>query len=352
MPPQYKILKARETDAAEILRLQYVAYQSEAALYNDFSIQPLTQTLEQALDVFHGSVILKAVVDDKIIGSVRATEQDDGSIYIGKLMVLPDYQNKGIGKRLLQTIENEFPNRRYWLITGHKSEKNLNLYEKHGYSRFKTEEAAPGLTFVYLEKYDLRKFMRETPYINFSEKNIQEKAAELFNGATDNIQKARIAYTFVRDEIPHTFDVCAKAIAAKASDVLEYRTGICHAKAVLLAALLRSQGIPTGFCFQHLTLMDDDSKGYCVHCYNAVWLEGHRVKLDARGNKEGVNAQFSLEEPILAYPCRPQYEEYHWPGIYADPHLETMAMLEQADSVEYIMENIPDRVTLPLDIEE
>ena len=153
MPLEYKILKAQESDAAEILRLQYAAYQSEAVLYNDFSIQPLTQTLEQALEEFHGSVILKAVADDKIIGSVRATEQDDGSIYIGKLMVLPEYQNKGIGKRLLQPIENEFQNKRYWLITGHKSEKNLNLYEKCGYARFKTKEAAPGLIFVYLQKH-------------------------------------------------------------------------------------------------------------------------------------------------------------------------------------------------------
>ena len=67
-------------------------------------------------------------------------------------MVLPGYQNKGIGKRLLQAIENEFKGRRFELYTGAKSEENLALYEKCGYVRFKTEQATLGLTFVYMEK--------------------------------------------------------------------------------------------------------------------------------------------------------------------------------------------------------
>ncbi len=196
----------------------------------------------------------------------------------------------------------------------------------------------------------MTRFLQETHYINFSALNIRAKAAELFWNTAESVDKARIAYEYVRDEIPHMFDINAMTITAKASDVLEYKTGICHAKSNLLAALLRSQGIPTGFCFQHITLMDDDSKGYCVHCYNAVLLNDHWVKMDARGNKKGISAQFSLYEPILAFPCRPQYQEYHWPGIYAKPHAETMAMLGRADSLEYILENIPNDLTLPPDI--
>ena len=195
-------------------------------------------------------------------------------------------------------------------------------------------------------------FLCETPHINFSAANIQAKAAELFNGVSEDVQKAQIAYEFVRDKIPHSFDIGAKIVTAKASDVLKYNTGICHAKANLLAALLRSQEIPVGFCFQHLTLMDDDSTGYCVHCYNAVWLNEQWVKLDARGNKPGVNAQFSLGTPILAYPCRPQYDEYFWRGIYANPHAETMSMLEQAVTLDDVIKNIPDKITATPDVEE
>ena len=93
MPLEMEILKATASDAEEILRLQYAAYQSEAAIYNNYSIQPLTQTLGQAIAEFKESTVLKAVSDGKIIGSVRAVEKD-GSVYIGKLMVFPDYQNK------------------------------------------------------------------------------------------------------------------------------------------------------------------------------------------------------------------------------------------------------------------
>jgi len=160
MSNDYEITAANESDAEEILNLQYAAYQSEADIYNNYSIQPLTQTLEQTIEEFNESIVLKAVLDGKIIGSVRATEKED-SVYIGKLMVLPDYQNKGIGKRLLQAIEDEFNGKRYWLTTGGKSEKNLKLYEKCGYTRFKTEEVAPGLTLVYLEKHVIIRLVTE-----------------------------------------------------------------------------------------------------------------------------------------------------------------------------------------------
>jgi transglutaminase-like putative cysteine protease len=199
---------------------------------------------------------------------------------------------------------------------------------------------------------NLTAFLAEDKYVDFSTQIIKAKTAEQFGMKTDNTLKARIAYEFVRDEIPHSFDIGAKIVTAKASAVLEHKTGICHAKANLLAALLRSQEIPTGFCFQHITLMDDDSAGYCVHAYNAVWLDGRWIKLDARGNKTGVNAQFSLDAPVLAFLSRSQYDEYFWKGIYANPHAETMAMLERADSLEYIIKNIPDTVTLPPDIDD
>ena len=198
----------------------------------------------------------------------------------------------------------------------------------------------------------LTTFLCEDKYVDFSAANIQENAVELFDDISDNTQKARIAYEFVRDKIPHSFDVGAEIITTKASDVLKHKTGICHAKANLLAALLRSQGIPAGFCFQHLTLMNDDSAGYCVHCYNAVWLNERWVKLDARGNKQGVNAQFSLDEPILAFPCRQEYDEYFWLGIYAKPHAETMTILEQAKNLDDVLKNIPDKITALPDISE
>ena len=204
----------------------------------------------------------------------------------------------------------------------------------------------------YSKEMDLHQFLIEDRYVDLFHPLIQKKACDLFSDPASDIEKARIAYEFVRDDIPHSFDIRADIITAKASDVLKYRTGICHAKANLLAALLRSQKIPAGFCFQHATLADDDSLGYCVHCFNAVFLEGHWIKLDARGNKKGVSAQFSLDEPILAFKNRSGYDEYFWPGIFASPHADTMRMLEKASSLQDIIDNIPDTVTDIPDIPE
>jgi ribosomal protein S18 acetylase RimI-like enzyme len=146
------IEKAVPSDAEEILKLQRLAYQSEAEIYNNFKIQPLMQTLEEATAEFAESIVLKAVADGKIVGSVRV-EQKGNTAYIGKFMVLPEYQNQGIGKRLLQAIESEVSVSRFELFTGFKSEKNIAVYEKSGYGIFRTESVADGLPFVYMQKY-------------------------------------------------------------------------------------------------------------------------------------------------------------------------------------------------------
>lgn len=199
---------------------------------------------------------------------------------------------------------------------------------------------------------DLKIFLQEDKYIDFSSPIIQIKSDELFRNINSNIEKAKIAFEYVRDEIPHSFDVQAKIITAKASDVLKYKTGICHAKANLLAALLRTQGIPIGMCFQHITLAADDSIGYCVHCFNAIFIDNKWIKVDARGNTNGKNARFSLGEPLLASQNRTQYDEYFWKGIYTNPHKDTMTMLEGAATIQDIIDRIPDYVIDEPDIIE
>ncbi len=190
----------------------------------------------------------------------------------------------------------------------------------------------------------IENFLKEDDYVDFTAPIIMQKVEELFKGVDREVDKARIAYEFVRDEVSHIFDTKEDVVKAKASEVLQYKAGICHSKACLLAALLRAVGIPAGFCFQHLTLADDDSLGYCVHAYNAVFVENHWIRLDARGNKEGVDAQFSIGEPILAFKERPQYDEYTCPGIYATPHKATMKMLEEVSTMQEILDSIPDYI--------
>lgn len=151
MTGKINIQKSDEADAVEILRSQKLAYQSEAELNNDFTIQPLTQTLDEIMAEYQKGIVLKAVQDGMIIGSVRAYADSD-TVYIGKLIVHPDHQGKGLGKQLLAMMESKFSNKRFELFTSGKSERNLRLYEKAGYERFKEETTESGITLVYLEK--------------------------------------------------------------------------------------------------------------------------------------------------------------------------------------------------------
>ncbi|THB79211.1 MAG: GNAT family N-acetyltransferase [Desulfobulbaceae bacterium] len=140
-------------DAEEILQLQYRAYRSEAQLYDDYEIQPLTQTLDELKAEFEDHLVIKYTTEAKIIGSVRAkTVNHDCSI--GKLIVDPDYQNQGVGNQLLQEIEKRSSDaQRFELFTGHKSEKNLYLYRKARYEQFKTQQIHSRLTLIFLEKH-------------------------------------------------------------------------------------------------------------------------------------------------------------------------------------------------------
>ncbi len=147
-----KIIRAEFEDLPEILELQYLAYQSEAALFGSKDIPPLKETLEEVQEEYKKGTVLKLVTDEEeIIGSVRAYEKD-GTAYIGKLMVNPDHRCKGYGSMLLKEIEKYFLGKRYELFTSTRSVDNIRLYEKNGYKIFDRKEIDAELVFVYMEK--------------------------------------------------------------------------------------------------------------------------------------------------------------------------------------------------------
>ena len=148
----YKITKAEKDDLSEILELQYKAYQSEAELFGGKKIPPLTQTLEEVVEEYENGVILKLQDESgKIIGSVRAKEEN-GTVYVGKLMVDPDQQKKGYGTKLLLSIEKYFNAKRFELFTSTRSASNIRMYERMCYKIFDTKKIDDELEFVYLEK--------------------------------------------------------------------------------------------------------------------------------------------------------------------------------------------------------
>ena len=149
----HNISEASLKDAQEILDLQKLAYQSEAAIWNDYSIPPLRQTLEEIRAQFADHLFLKAVDEaGRIVGSVRAFS-DGETCLIGRLIVHPDSQNQGLGKKIMHALEQRFQNlQRFELFTGSKSERNLYFYQKLGYRIFKHEQLNDIVELVYLEK--------------------------------------------------------------------------------------------------------------------------------------------------------------------------------------------------------
>ncbi len=146
------IEQASLEDAPAVLALQKIAYRSEAELYGDYAIPPLTQTLEEMEADLDHQLVLKASIEGRIVGSVRGYTEG-GTCFIGRLIVHPATQNRGIGTQLMEAIETRFGRaERFELFTGHKSARNLQFYEKRGYEEFRREGITENLTLVYLEK--------------------------------------------------------------------------------------------------------------------------------------------------------------------------------------------------------
>lgn len=146
------IRAATAADAEEIVKLQKLAFRGQGLLYHDFTLPPLVQTLEELACDFKTHVFLKAVHRENIIGAVRG-RADGHTAHISRLIVHPEYQNRGIGKRLMTAIENRFNDvRRYELFTGHLSAKNLALYEKIGYRKFAEKPQSDKVMLICMEK--------------------------------------------------------------------------------------------------------------------------------------------------------------------------------------------------------
>jgi ribosomal protein S18 acetylase RimI-like enzyme len=143
---------AQLADAAAILSLQRIAYQSEAKIYGDWSLSPLTQSLESLLEEFATATILKAAVGGRIVGSVWAHAVGE-VCSIGRLVVHPDCQGHGLGSRLLVAIERHFPMvAKFTLFTGSKSTGNIRLYQRHGYLVVGSQQLSPTLEITYMDK--------------------------------------------------------------------------------------------------------------------------------------------------------------------------------------------------------
>ncbi len=168
--------------------------------------------------------------------------------------------------------------------------------------------------------------------------------------ASETLQAKRL-YEYVRDEIDHTWDVQRTEVNGTASEVLAGEHGICYGKSHLLAALLRAVDLPAGITYQRLTLFDAPEDGYAIHALNTVYLRelDRWIRLDARGNKPGVDARFSVDTEQLAFPVRASHGERDYCVNHAMPHPTIAQTLkENSNCLEMYRNGLPTDLEYPI----
>lgn len=174
---------------------------------------------------------------------------------------------------------------------------------------------------MHPESDDLNEYLVSDAIVDWQTPAVRQKALELAGALPDEVDKARCLYEWVRDSISHSDDTGLDIVTCTASEVLQHGTGICFAKSHLLAALLRAVTIPAGFCYQVLRLDPPTDNEPVLHGFNAIYLASldRWIRVDARGNTNGINAQFSLKKERLAFAMDPSADEFIYEAIFAAP---------------------------------
>ncbi len=183
-------------------------------------------------------------------------------------------------------------------------------------------------------------YLKPSSVIDWQNPAIQKLSERLASQSTT--ETAKNCFEWVRDNIKHSGEFKLNPVTVKATDVLTHKTGFCFAKSHLLAALLRANKIPTGFCYQCLS-MDGNTSPFCLHGLNAVYLDEFSswYRVDPRGNNTNINAQFLPPREQLAFPITlPQEVDYL--EICAEPLPEIINLLTSSNSYQDVFKHLPN----------
>jgi len=187
----------------------------------------------------------------------------------------------------------------------------------------------------------VHEYLKSTDVIDWQHPEVVARARALRGDLASVEEIARRCFEWVRDEITHSVDAGTTVVPCAASEVLQEGTGYCYAKSHLLAAVLRANGIPAGLCYQRLSL-DGESSPFCLHGFNAVLLPvvgWYRV--DARGNRAGIDTQFVPPGERLAFAIRVPGEAT-FPEIWPDPLPIVVSALRTHTDAQALARNLPD----------
>lgn len=194
----------------------------------------------------------------------------------------------------------------------------------------------------------MNQFLKTSEVIDWKHPEVLAQARAIASGHNDTVTIAKRCFEWVRDEIKHSRDYGLQPVTCTASAVLHIGSGYCYAKSHLLAALLRANSIPAGLCYQRLS-RDDNGEPYSLHGLNAIFLQDFGwYRVDPRGNRKGVNAQFTPPIEHLAFPISLPGEA-DLPEIWADPLPVVVDALKTHTMAEALWENLPDVLLLNID---
>lgn len=187
----------------------------------------------------------------------------------------------------------------------------------------------------------MEQYLASSRYIDCHHPAVAAMARDLGGLHRTPVEIAQNCYHFVRDEIFHSADYRRNPVTVKASDVLKFKTGFCYAKSHLLAALLRANGIPAGLCYQRLTI-EEERPPFCLHGLNAVYLEKYGwYRIDSRGNKSGIAAEFTPPDEKLAFSTK-LTGEADFQGVWPEPLPVIIDALEGKRDFTEVAANLPD----------
>lgn len=190
-----------------------------------------------------------------------------------------------------------------------------------------------------------QRYLEPTAIIDFQHPDVSMLAKQLAKGKRCDVEITQSCFQWVRDQIKHSWDYKLNPVTCSASEVLIYKTGYCYAKSHLLAALLRANKIPSGFCYQRLSL-EEKGAPYCLHGLNAVYLsEFGWYRVDPRGNNETVNAQCLPPIEQLAFTTLSE-SEMDFPQIWAEPLPEIINVLQNSETIEDVYVHLPDDIEI------
>ena len=193
----------------------------------------------------------------------------------------------------------------------------------------------------HLASEDRARFLARSEIVDFDAPAVAGLARALRGTSEGEYAFVRRAFEFVRDEILHSSDHRRNPVTLRASDVLEHRTGFCYAKSHLLVALLRAEGVPAGFSYQRLSV-GDSGPPYCLHGLVTVFLSNlGPYRIDPRGNRAGIVAEFSPPVERLAFPIRGP-EERDLAEVWAEPHPAVVRVISSARTFEEVLRDLPD----------